>query len=341
MLDACHPGVVLRAVALVELVAATAAMFFAASPAAWLAQWTQLTAVMLPATLLWLLAACGCKQALARRTTGAQLAAATALGALAGLCGCALLALARALPLGAGLGDAAALPWLASACTGALLALAMAAVLALRARGRMPAATAARLAELQARIRPHFLFNTLNSAIALVRAEPAKAEALLEDLGDLFRHALADPGQSTTLAQEIELAQRYLAIEQVRFGDRLRVRWAIDPSAGGARLPPLLLQPLVENAVVHGVEPSAEGGRILVSTERRGALVVVKIENTLPPARDGADAGPDPAAPRGHGIALDNVRARLQLMHDVESRMQAGPRDGKFRVRLQWPLEGV
>jgi two-component system sensor histidine kinase AlgZ len=326
----------------VELVAAIAAMFFAATPLAWLAQWTQLTAVMLPATLLWLLAACGARRVLARAAPGPQVAAATALGALAGLCGCALRTLARALPVGDGLADAAAQPWLASACAGALLALAMASLLALRARGRMPAAAAARLAELQARIRPHFLFNTLNSAIALVRAEPARAEALLEDLSDLFRHALADPGQSTTLAQEILLAQHYLAIEQVRFGERLRVRWALDPAAGAARLPPLLLQPLVENAVVHGVEPSAEGGRILVSTERRGAVVVVKIENTLPapppPGPDGAPA--DDAAPqRGHGIALDNVRDRLQLLHDVEARMQAGPRDGTYCVRLQIPLD--
>jgi two-component system sensor histidine kinase AlgZ len=98
-----------------------------------------------------------------------------------------------------------------------------------RAKARTPAATAARLAELQSRIRPHFLFNTLNSAIALVRAEPAKAEAVLEDLSELFRHALADPAESVTLGQEIALAQRYLAIEQMRFGERLQVQWSLDP----------------------------------------------------------------------------------------------------------------
>jgi hypothetical protein len=97
---------------------------------------------------------------------------------------------------------------------------------------------AARLSELQSRIRPHFLFNTLNSAIALVRAEPAKAETLLEDLSDLFRHALIDQGESVTLADEIELAQRYLAIEQVRFGERLQLEWALDPRRAGRVLPP-------------------------------------------------------------------------------------------------------
>ena len=111
------------------------------------------------------------------------------------------------------------------------------AALVLRAKGRMPADTAARLSELQARIRPHFLFNTLNSAIALVREDPARAEAILEDLSDLFRHALMDPGESVTLAEEVALARRYLDIEQVRFGDRLQVEWALDPrpAARGCR----------------------------------------------------------------------------------------------------------
>jgi hypothetical protein len=104
------------------------------------------------------------------------------------------------------------------------------AALVLRARGRTPAATTARLTELQSRIRPHFLFNTLNSAIALVREEPAKAESLLEDLSDLFRHALVEQGEAVTLAEEITLAQRYLAIEEVRFGNRLQVQWKPGPA---------------------------------------------------------------------------------------------------------------
>jgi two-component system sensor histidine kinase AlgZ len=195
----------------------------------------------------------------------------------------------------------------------------------------MPAATAARLSELQARIRPHFLFNTLNSAIALVRAEPARAEALLEDLSDLFRHALADAGEAVTLAQEVALAQRYLAIEQVRFGERLRVRWELDPAANQARMPPLLLQPLVENAVVHGVEPSPGGAELKISTERRGDKVVIKVSNSVP----GAPATLQRA--RGHGMALDNVRDRLSLLHDVQGHFQAGMKHGLFEVRIEVP----
>ena len=208
--------------------------------------------------------------------------------------------------------------------------------LVLRARGRTPAATTARLTELQSRIRPHFLFNTLNSAIALVRAEPAQAESLLEDLSDLFRHALVEQGETVTLAQEIELARHYLHIEQVRFGERLRVQWQIDPRANGALLPPLLLQPLVENAVKHGVEPCATGGKLRVQTELRGSHVLVRITNTVPGNGDSLTALQGTKS-RGHGIALDNVRARLSLLHDLQSDFSAGVVDGLYQVRIVLP----
>jgi two-component system, LytTR family, sensor histidine kinase AlgZ len=218
-------------------------------------------------------------------------------------------------------------PWWASACAGALLSAALVAALVLRAKGRAPATTAARLAELQARIRPHFLFNTLNSAISLVRAEPRKAERLLEDLSDLFRAALMAHGESVTLAEEIALAKAYLAIEQVRFGERIRVKWVLDEHANTARLPPLLLQPLVENAVKHGVEPSTSGADIKVSTQRRGSRVVIKVSNTTPVL----DSEP------GSGLALDNVRERLSLLHDVQAQFKSGLKDGVFQVRLEVP----
>jgi len=194
-------------------------------------------------------------------------------------------------------------------------------------RDRVPADSAARLAHLQARIAPHFLFNTLNTAIALVRQDPARAEAVLEDLADLFRQALADPAQPVCLSDELALARRYLRIEQVRFGSRLRVHWALDPRADGARVPPLLLQPLVENAVQHGVQPSAQGAQVHVCTQRRGDRVGITIRNTVP-------HGPGPA---GSGLALANVRERLHLMHDVRSRFQAGLSAGVFEVQMEVP----
>lgn len=316
--DACHVGVVLRAVLFVQAVMAVAAMFGAVNLMDWLTRLALVTGAALPATLLWLILACVFKKVLARLPHPGQQAAGIALGALAGLYGCAMLAWS-------GLQQPA--PWWGSAFAGALLAAVLVAALVLRAKGKAPATTTARLAELQARIRPHFLFNTLNSAIALVRAEPGKAEVLLEDLSDLFRHALMEQGESVTLAQEIAMAQAYLAIEKVRFGERLRIEWLLDAQADAARLPPLLLQPLVENAVKHGVEPSASGADIRVSTERRGARVVIKVSNTT----SGVNS------PRGSGTALDNVRERLGLLHDVQADFQSGVKDGVFRVRIEVP----
>lgn len=316
--DACHVGVALRAVLFVEIVVAVAAMFGAGSAAAWLTRLSLLTGGVLPATLAWLIAACGLKKLLARGSAAVQQAAGVALGALAGLYGCAVMFMVGLLE---------PVPWAACAASGALLSAVLVEALVLRARGQTPAATAARLSELQARIRPHFLFNTLNSAIALVRAEPGKAEALLEDLSDLFRHALMEQGECVTLADEIALAQRYLAIEEVRFGERMDVEWALDRDADQARLPPLLLQPLVENAVKHGVEPSAAGAKIKISTQRRGARVVIKVTNTVPPTR----------SQPGSGVALKNVRDRLSLLHDVQGQFQCGLKDGLFQVRIEVP----
>lgn len=319
--DACQLGVVLRAVLFVETVVGVVVMFGATDVLQWLTQLSLVTGAALPATLVWLIAACSLKKLLARLTPMLQHVAGVLLGALAGLYGCGVLWFM-------GLLDAA--PWWASASSGATLSAALVAALVLRAKGKTPTATTARLAELQARIRPHFLFNTLNSAIALVRAEPRKAERLLEDLSDLFRYALAEQDQSVTLADEIALAQRYLAIEQVRFGDRIQVEWSLDDKAAGARLPPLLLQPLVENAVKHGVEPSASGARIKVSTQRRGSTVVIKVSNTVGPTTDSKSTG--------HGLALKNVRERLDLLHDVQGRFQYGLKDGVFQVRIEVPV---
>lgn len=123
-------------------------------------------------------------------------------------------------------------------------------------------------------------------------------------MSDLFRHALTDVRESVTLAQEIKLAQRYLAIEQVRFGDRLRISWALDPQANEARMPSLLLQPLVENAVMHGVEPSPGGATLNISTERRGDKVVIKVTNTVP----GAPAALEQAKGQGHDGAGQRAR---------------------------------
>jgi two-component system sensor histidine kinase AlgZ len=316
--DACQLGVVLRAVLFVEAVMAVGAMFGTRGAVDWVARMALLSGAALPATLGWLVVTCSCKRLLARLPSTPQQAIGIGLGALAGVYGCALLAL---------VGAPSPVPWLASGFAGALLSSVLVAALVLRAKGRMPAETTARLAELQARIRPHFLFNSLNSAIALVRQDPARAETLLEDLSELFRHALVSKGASVTLAEEVRVARHYLAIEQVRFGERLRVEWSVDPRAGSAKVPPLFLQPLVENAVKHGVEPSASGADVKVTTQRRGSTVVVRVTNTVP-AGQGRP---------GHGVALENVRDRLRLLHDVQAQFQTALIDGLYQVRIEVP----
>jgi two-component system sensor histidine kinase AlgZ len=216
---------------------------------------------------------------------------------------------------------------------GASLALAMALWLQWREGQRTPADARARLAELQSRIRPHFLFNTLNTAVALVRTDPVRAEGVLEDLAELFRVALTDDSGgsgSVTLGSELELARRYLAIEQLRFGERLRLDWQLDASANAARLPPLVLQPLLENAVRHGIEPSESGGQVRVRTRARLGRVEITIDNTV----TGAASRP------GHGLALANVRERLRLLHDIDAQFEVQQARGRYRVRIIVPLAG-
>jgi two-component system sensor histidine kinase AlgZ len=171
-------------------------------------------------------------------------------------------------------------------------------------RRQIEAEAHARFEALQARIRPHFLFNCMNTIASLTRSDPALAEQAIEDLADLFRLNLADTGGWTTLAEELELSRRYLRIEQIRLGQRLRVDWDIATLPGEARLPALTLQPLLENAVYHGIEPSTAGGTIRISGLRRNGRLTIRIENPLPPITD--------TPPRhSHQMAQDNVRERL------------------------------
>ena len=319
--DVCHVGVVLRALLFVEGVTALAVLFIAPDFEVWLARAAAASAVALPGVLLWLAATCLLKGRLGALMPAGQWLATIALGALAALAPAALV-----LPLGLELMGAH--PLLAPALAGAALAATVHAWLRLRAQASLPADTAARLAELQSRIRPHFLFNTLNTALALVRVDPGRVELVLEDLAELFRVALTDIGQAVTLEEEVALAQRYLAIEQIRFGERLQVSWELDPLANGARVPPLILQPLVENAVRHGVEPSDRGGTIRVRTRVKLGRVLVTIANSV---------GTQPSRP-GSGMALKNVRERLHLMHDVAAQLETRREGEVFRVQLVVPL---
>ncbi|MCD4502549.1 histidine kinase [Chromobacterium piscinae] len=215
--------------------------------------------------------------------------------------------------------------------TAAALAMAAAALLlhylALRQRALSPALAEARLTALQARIRPHFLFNSLNAAIALIRSRPQRAETVLENLAELFRAQMAAPERLSTLAREIELAKMYLAIESERLGPRLTVNWRID-APPDVELPPLLLQPLAENAVCHGAERVAGEVEIVISARVAGGLLELALDNPLP-----ADAAPTP----GSGIALENLRERLALLYDAEASLAAERRGSRYQARVRLP----
>jgi two-component system sensor histidine kinase AlgZ len=319
--DVCHVGVMLRSLVFVHGAVAIGAMFGSTNFESWLIQFTSGASAAFPGVLLWLLMACAGKRPFGALPLAGQWTLAIALGAVSGAVG-------SLLPWMAIVDSTSGPAWFAPALAGSAMAATMFLWLRLRALATLPAEATAKLAELQSRIRPHFLFNTLNTALVLVRLDPARAEGVLEDLAELFRVAIADTAESVTLAEEVELARRYLAIEQIRFGKRMQVVWELDADAGHALVPPLLLQPLVENAVRHGIEPSDVPGSIRVRTRVKLGRVLVSIVNSVPSA---------PSQP-GNGIALRNVRDRLRLMHDVAAQFEARREDEVFRVQIVLPL---
>jgi two-component system sensor histidine kinase AlgZ len=198
----------------------------------------------------------------------------------------------------------------------------------LRARAFSPAQAEARLAALNARIRPHFLFNSLNAVLSLIRVRPQQAEAALESLSDLFRAAMRDPGEMISLADEIALGKQYFELERLRLGDRLAVDWEIGPVSMNLPIPPLMLQPLLENAVYHGIEPSPEGGTVSVSITQRGDELRIAIANP--------NAGQSQHAAGNH-IAVANIRERLALYYDLEARLEIEAGEQFYEVRIILP----
>lgn len=183
------------------------------------------------------------------------------------------------------------------------------------------------LEALHARIRPHFLFNTLNTGAALVHGRPADAERVLLDLADLFRSALRGP-QLIPLADELELARRYLEIEALRFGERLRIEWGVAEPLPEVAVPSLSIQPLVENAIRHGIERRTGGGRIDVSVANFPRHVEITVRNDLP---EGAPATP------GHSLGLASARERVDALTQGLGRVETGVEDGRFVARMRIP----
>jgi len=198
----------------------------------------------------------------------------------------------------------------------------------LRGRALSPALSEARLQALQARIRPHFLFNSINAVLSLIRQEPKRAETALEDMAELFRVLMADNRELTPLKREVELCRQYLNLEQLRLGERLQVEWHIDNMPADALIPPLVLQPLLENAVYHGIEPRTERGIVSINIYASRDEVHAVLRN--PYAMTGNHHA-------GNKMALGNIRERLQLHFDAEASLTSRVTDDAYQVHIVLP----
>jgi two-component system sensor histidine kinase AlgZ len=209
-----------------------------------------------------------------------------------------------------------------------LAAVAMLFYFHLRAKALSPAISEARLQALQARIRPHFLFNSINAVLSLMRREPRRAESALQDLADLFRVLMRDNRQLAPLADEVELCRQYLDLEKLRLGDRLVVEWHTENMPRDALVPPLVLQPLLENAVYHGIEPSSAPGVIAINIFLRRGEVHAILRN--PYQFDGSHHA-------GNKMAMDNIRERLALHFDAEASLESKLNRENYEVHIRMP----
>jgi len=195
-------------------------------------------------------------------------------------------------------------------------------------RAYSPAIVEARLQALQARIRPHFLFNSINAVLSLIRSQPKQAETALEDMADLFRVLMADNRDLVPLAKEISLCRQYLALEKLRLGERLNIQWQIDDMPPDALIPPLVLQPLLENAVYHGIEPLPNGGNVVIQIYTKGNEVHIVLTNPFN-AKNSHQTG--------NKMALKNIKERLTLHFDLEASLKSKQKDGLYQVLITLP----
>ncbi len=223
-------------------------------------------------------------------------------------------------------------PWLA--VTAALIGLAggIAAqhYFELRERAFSPAVAEARFQALQSRIRPHFFFNSLNAVLAILRTDPKRAEHMLEAIGELFRAFMGDVRKLVPFEQEIELCRSYVDIEQLRLGDRLRVHWEIGAVHPKVRVPQLLLQPIIENAIRYGAERVAGRCEIIVRARQHGFKLEIFVSNPI--ARE-------PLQREGNQMGLSNIRGRLALIYDLEAQLETRTRRDRFELTLTLPVE--
>jgi two-component system sensor histidine kinase AlgZ len=187
-----------------------------------------------------------------------------------------------------------------------------------------------RIDALQARIRPHFLFNSLNTIAALTRSDPARAEEAVEDLADLFRATLRDSDTLLRLKEELELTRIYQRIEGLRLGERLDVKWDVTELPMRALIPGLTIQPLLENAIFHGIEPLDGGGQVAVSGRVVDGQIEISVANPV---------APTPVTPKrsGNRLAVENIRERLRLAYGAKGELTAEQLPSEYRVTIRFP----
>jgi two-component system sensor histidine kinase AlgZ len=201
-------------------------------------------------------------------------------------------------------------------------------------RLNLAAQSQAEIQALRARIRPHFLFNSMNTIASLIASSPHTAEAAIEDLSDLFRASLSEQNMNT-LTAEFELTKSYLAIESLRLGGRLHTEWQIDNSLLDTEVPALCLQPLVENAIYHGIEPIEKGGKITISALQIDNTLILSVSNPLMSQKQSS------AFKKGNQMAQDNIRQRLKLVYGTNGKFIINDTKDNYTVTLMIPLDVI
>ena len=316
----CHLGVNLRIALTVETALVAAVIARAPDVPAFWAEFIELSALAQPTLLLTLLALCLAGRWLRSRPYRQGVAFTLALGTMVPV-----LATLWLSPLLSGL---AVFSLAEMGAFSLMIGAALLAYFNLRDRALSPAITEARLQALQARIRPHFLFNSLNAVLSLVRSDPRRAEHALENMADLFRSLMGNANQLASLEDEVALTRAYLELEQLRLGDRLQVAWHINKMPAEALIPPLVIQPLVENAVYYGIEPQSEGGEISLNIYRSADKVHILVRNPI---------ATEASHHKGNHIALANIRERLMLHFDLDAQLKLEPLGAVYQVHIIIP----
>jgi two-component system sensor histidine kinase AlgZ len=317
--DGCNLGVLLRAIACVFALAAAAALGASASANEAVDLLLHAMSFAVPGTLGTLMLWCAARRALPDLRMPLQRAIAWLTPGF--------VAAALALLFSAPGGPWAALAHFAAAC---VLGAGFQHYYELRERAYSPAVAEAKYQALQSRIRPHFLFNSLNAVLSVIRTEPAKAERMLESIAELFRAVMADTRKLVPLQQEIELCRNYVEIEQTRLGNRLAVDWQIGAYHPRAKVPQLLLQPVIENAIRYGAEKLAGKADIVMRVRQHGFTLEIFVSNPVAPDRPERE---------GNQMGLANIRGRLALIYDLEAKVETRMHRERFELTMTLPVE--